>query len=115
MYRCSGKFNYAGPFQPLSNVKRLAQADLTRTLNGWFAAAACFVPKPEPFSVRQLVWSLILMGYYRRTGRHDEPGVGHKIANLLQGLFWHSAIVVDTHCARISTLIGLTKQTSPWR
>jgi endonuclease-3 len=42
------------------------------------------------------------------------PGVGRKIANLLLGdCFGIPAIVVDTHCARISTLIGLTKQTSP--
>lgn len=42
------------------------------------------------------------------------PGVGRKIANLILGdCFGIPAIVVDTHCARISCLIGLTSQTSP--
>ena len=42
------------------------------------------------------------------------PGVGRKIANLLLGdCFGIPAIVVDTHCARVSALIGLTRQTLP--
>lgn len=42
------------------------------------------------------------------------PGVGRKIANLILGdAFRIPAIVVDTHCARISQLIGLTNQSSP--
>lgn len=42
------------------------------------------------------------------------PGVGRKIANLLLGdCFGIPAVVVDTHCARISALIGLTGQTEP--
>jgi endonuclease-3 len=44
------------------------------------------------------------------------PGVGRKIANLILGdAFRIPAIVVDTHCARISRLIGLTDQDSPLR
>lgn len=42
------------------------------------------------------------------------PGIGRKIANLILGdCYGIPAIVVDTHCARISGLIGLTDQTSP--
>jgi len=42
------------------------------------------------------------------------PGVGRKIANLILGdCFGIPAIVVDTHCARISRLIGLTESTDP--
>ncbi len=42
------------------------------------------------------------------------PGIGRKIANLILGdCFGIPAIVVDTHCARLSGLIGLTDQTSP--
>jgi endonuclease III len=42
------------------------------------------------------------------------PGVGRKIANLILGdCFGIPAIVVDTHCARISCLIGLTSRTAP--
>ena len=42
------------------------------------------------------------------------PGVGRKIANLIMGdSFRIPAIVVDTHCARISGLIGLTDHTDP--
>ncbi|NCA98448.1 MAG: endonuclease III [Clostridia bacterium] len=42
------------------------------------------------------------------------PGVGRKIANLILGdWFGRQAVVVDTHCARISRLLGLTDQTDP--
>lgn len=42
------------------------------------------------------------------------PGVGRKIANLILGdCYGIPAIVVDTHCARISRLIGLTENTDP--
>lgn len=42
------------------------------------------------------------------------PGIGRKIANLILGdCFGIPAIVVDTHCARISRLIGLTDKTDP--
>jgi endonuclease III len=42
------------------------------------------------------------------------PGIGRKIANLILGdCFGIPAVVVDTHCARISCLIGLTTQTAP--
>ena len=42
------------------------------------------------------------------------PGVGRKIANLILGdCYGIPAIVVDTHCARISRLIGLTDSTEP--
>lgn len=42
------------------------------------------------------------------------PGVGRKIANLILGdWFGRQAVVVDTHCARISRLLGLTGQTDP--
>lgn len=41
-------------------------------------------------------------------------GVGRKIANLIVGdIFGKSAIVVDTHCKRITYRIGLTKNTDP--
>jgi endonuclease-3 len=44
------------------------------------------------------------------------PGVGRKIANLILGDVFHQpAIVVDTHCARISRLIGLTDYVDPPR
>ena len=44
------------------------------------------------------------------------PGVGRKIANLILGdAYGVPAIVVDTHCARISALIGLTDHTDPAR
>jgi len=42
------------------------------------------------------------------------PGVGRKIANLILGdVFGKPAIVVDTHCKRITNLLGLTKNTDP--
>lgn len=44
------------------------------------------------------------------------PGVGRKIANLLIGdVFGGQAIVVDTHCGRISRLLGLTAASDPLR
>lgn len=42
------------------------------------------------------------------------PGVGRKIANLILGdVFGKPCIVVDTHCKRITYLLGLTKNTDP--
>ncbi len=46
----------------------------------------------------------------------DLPGVGRKIANLIMGdAFGAQAIVVDTHCARISRLLGFTASDKPDR
>ncbi len=40
------------------------------------------------------------------------PGVGRKTANLICGdIFGKPAVVVDTHCIRITTRLGLHKQT----
>lgn len=42
------------------------------------------------------------------------PGIGRKIANLILGdSFGIPAVVVDTHCARISKRIGLTDRDDP--
>lgn len=42
------------------------------------------------------------------------PGVGRKIANLILGdVYGKPCIVVDTHCKRITGLLGLTKNTDP--
>ena len=44
------------------------------------------------------------------------PGVGRKIANLvLSDYFGQPAVVVDTHCKRISRLMGLTDSEDPAR
>lgn len=42
------------------------------------------------------------------------PGVGRKTANLICGdVFGKPAVVVDTHCIRITTRLGLHRQTDP--
>lgn len=42
------------------------------------------------------------------------PGTGRKTANLVLGDIYHKpAVVVDTHCSRVSQRIGLTKETTP--
>lgn len=42
------------------------------------------------------------------------PGVGRKTANIILGdVYGKPAIVVDTHCIRLSGRIGLTKNTDP--
>ena len=42
------------------------------------------------------------------------PGTGRKTANLVLGdIFGQPAVVVDTHCMRISRRIGLTAKTEP--
>lgn len=42
------------------------------------------------------------------------PGVGRKIANLIVGdVYKRPAIVVDTHCKRLTYRMGLTKNTDP--
>ncbi|MDI9470020.1 MAG: endonuclease III [Bacillota bacterium] len=44
------------------------------------------------------------------------PGVGRKIANLILGdAFGQQAVVVDTHCARVSRRMGLTDSEQPAR
>jgi len=44
----------------------------------------------------------------------DLPGVGRKITNLILGdAFGQQALVVDTHCGRISRLLGLTDSQNP--
>lgn len=55
-------------------------------------------------------------GQLPRTREHllELPGVGRKIANLILGdAFGEQAVVVDTHCARISRLLGLTAEKDP--
>lgn len=46
---------------------------------------------------------------------HALPGVGRKTANVVLGNAFHvdEGIVVDTHVARLSQRLGLTKQTDP--
>jgi endonuclease-3 len=43
------------------------------------------------------------------------PGVGRKTANVVLGTWFHKneGIVVDTHVQRLSTLLGLTQETTP--
>ncbi len=42
------------------------------------------------------------------------PGVGRKTANLIVGDVYNKpAVVVDTHCIRLSNRLGLTKDTDP--
>lgn len=42
------------------------------------------------------------------------PGIGRKTANLIVGDIYHKpAVVCDTHCIRITNLLGLTKGTNP--
>lgn len=42
------------------------------------------------------------------------PGTGRKTANLVLGdIFGKSAVVVDTHCIRLTNRIGLTKEKDP--
>jgi len=42
------------------------------------------------------------------------PGVGRKTANVIRGAaFGRPAIIVDTHCKRVTARLGLTKNTDP--
>jgi len=43
------------------------------------------------------------------------PGVGRKTANVVLGTWFHKneGVVVDTHVQRLSTLLGLTRETTP--
>lgn len=42
------------------------------------------------------------------------PGVGRKIANAVLGECFHQpAVVVDTHCKRVSNRLGFTRQSDP--
>ncbi len=55
-------------------------------------------------------------GHVPRTRKElmELPGVGRKIANLILGeAFGFQEIVVDTHCGRISRLLGFTEADNP--
>ena len=44
------------------------------------------------------------------------PGVGRKTANLVVGDIYHKpAVVTDTHCIRITNLLGLTTSKDPYK
>lgn len=44
------------------------------------------------------------------------PGIGRKTANLVVGDIYHKpAVVCDTHCIRITNLLGLTKGKDPYK
>ena len=44
------------------------------------------------------------------------PGIGRKTANLVLGdIFGKPAVVCDTHCIRITNLLGLTKGKDPYK
>ena len=44
------------------------------------------------------------------------PGIGRKTANLVVGDIFHKpAVVCDTHCIRITNLLGLTKGKDPYK
>mgnify|MGYP002797479606 CR=1 FL=1 len=44
------------------------------------------------------------------------PGVGRKTANIMLGDYFHKpAVVVDTHCIRLSNRMGLTKNSDPYK
>ncbi len=109
---------------------------ITPALNERYPDVAAFAAAPES-DLEPLIRSC---GMYRTKSRHivaaarhllrehggevprtlEEliavPGVGRKIANLILGdAFGLQAVVVDTHCARVSRRMGLTGSEQPAR
>ncbi|MCL2194435.1 MAG: endonuclease III [Oscillospiraceae bacterium] len=131
---------YTDPFHLLVAVRLAAQCTDAR-VNLVMPALLQSYPTPQAMAaadvlhVEQLVHSC---GFYRAKARDlvamagqlctlhggnvpqgmDEltalPGVGRKTANLIRGdVFGLPAIVVDTHCIRITNLLGLTDTKNP--
>ncbi|MDW7659216.1 MAG: endonuclease III [Bacillota bacterium] len=104
-------------FERFPGVADMAAADLEELEN---LIHSCGLFRSKAKAIRASCRVLHEQYHDRLPDRIDDltalPGVGRKIANLMLGdAFRIPAIVVDTHCARISRLIGLTDQESPVR
>ncbi len=102
-------------FEQFPNLKSLAESD-RQTLEESIRSCGLFRSKARAISASSAVLIDQFNGQLPSDRKNLEslPGVGRKIANLILGdWFREPAIVVDTHCARISRLIGLTDETAP--
>ncbi len=136
--KCS--LNYSNPLEMLLATQMSAQctdASVNRVTQSLFKKYTC----AEDFanaSLQELEQDIKSIGLYKNKSKNiiacckkilsdfdgqvpdnmDDllslPGTGRKTANLVLGdVFGKSAVVVDTHCIRLSTRIGLTSNTNP--
>lgn len=102
-------------FERYGDVYAFAEADETE-LQGYIRSTGFYNHKAKNIIASAKIITENFSGKVPET--IDElttlPGVGRKIANLIIGdIFKRPAIVVDTHCKRISYRLGLTKNTDP--
>ncbi|MCL2392153.1 MAG: endonuclease III [Oscillospiraceae bacterium] len=102
-------------FSRYTSLEALASADVTE-LEGIIHSCGFYRTKTRDI----IAASAMLIGEFdsKVPDTMDEllrlPGVGRKTANLMLGdIFKKPAVVVDTHCIRLSNRIGLVKMKDP--
>ena len=80
-------------------------------------APASFATRPRASRTAAACWSSSTTARCRRTSSNwsNLPGIGRKTANVILGTAFGiaSGVVVDTHVARLSRRLGLTRQKDP--
>ena len=102
-------------FAQFPTVESFAQADLTQVEE---IVKPCGLYKTKAKSIVEMC-KILLERFDGKVPDNMEdlltlPGVGRKTANLILGDIFHEpAIVCDTHCIRITNLLGLTDTKDP--
>lgn len=102
-------------FAQFPTVESFAQADLTQVEE---IVKPCGLYKTKAKSIVEMC-KILLERFDGKVPDNMEdlltlPGVGRKTANLILGDIFHKpAIVCDTHCIRITNLLGLTDTKDP--
>ncbi|MBC8569733.1 endonuclease III [Zongyangia hominis] len=102
-------------FNVFPTVESFASAELTQVED---IVKPCGLYKTKAKSIVEMCKILVEKYDGKVPGSMEEllslPGVGRKTANLIMGDVFHApAIVCDTHCIRITNLLGLTDTKDP--
>lgn len=102
-------------FQKYPTIQSLAEADITDIEN---IIKSCGLYKTKAKDLKNIC-IMLLENYHGTIPNTIEeltklPGVGRKTANLVMGDIFHQpAVVCDTHCIRITNLLGLSTTKDP--
>jgi endonuclease III len=102
-------------FEKFPGIDDLAQASIPQIIEsihscGFYNVKSAYIKKSMQMLINQFGGRIPSC----REDLMSFPGVGRKIANLILGdIFAIPAIVVDTHCSRISRHLGLTDAKDP--
>ncbi len=102
-------------FEKFSNIESFANADLTQ-LEKYISS--CGLYKTKAKDIIKISQKIICDFNKQVPNNIDDllslPGVGRKTANLILGdIFGKPSIIVDTHCIRITKLLGFHKIKDP--